>query len=275
MSYLSPNQLKQYEDEGFVSPINIFSKEKAKEIRDEIELIEKEMPEELEKSGRYNAHLISPLLDEVTHNPKILDAVQSLIGEDILVCGTTLFIKNPHEKGFVSYHQDAKYIGLEPHNWVTAWVAITDSNEHNGCMRMWPGSHKDHLKEHDQKFNQGNLLTRGQTVQNVPKEKTTPLVLTAGQMSLHHPTTVHGSDINKSDDRRIGFVIQSYIGANVKQVLGKNSVQIARGKDDFNFHEKIGRTKSLMNEDDIKLKKQENDYLQEIFYKDSSKKGNY
>jgi len=275
MSYLSPNQLKQYEDEGFVSPINIFSKEKAKEIRDEIELIEKEMPEELEKSGRYNAHLISPLLDEVTHNPKILDAVESLIDEDILVCGTTLFIKNPNEKGFVSYHQDAKYIGLEPHNWVTAWVAITDSNEHNGCMRMWPGSHKDHLKEHDQKFNQGNLLTRGQTVQNVPKEKTTPLVLTAGQMSLHHPTTVHGSDINKSDDRRIGFVIQSYIGANVKQVLGKNSVQIARGKDDFNFHEKIGRTKSLMNEDDIKLKKQENDYLQEIFYKDSSKKGNY
>ncbi|MDB0038632.1 phytanoyl-CoA dioxygenase family protein [Candidatus Pelagibacter sp.] len=275
MSYLSPNQLKQYEDEGFVSPINIFSKEKAKEIRDEIELIEKEMPEELENSGRYNAHLISPLLDEVTHNPKILDAVESLIDEDILVCGTTLFIKNPNEKGFVSYHQDAKYIGLEPHNWVTAWVAITDSNEHNGCMRMWSGSHKDHLKEHDQKFNQGNLLTRGQTVQNVPKEKTTSLVLTAGQMSLHHPTTVHGSDINKSDDRRIGFVIQSYIGANVKQVLGKNSVQIARGKDDFNFHEKIGRTKSLMNEDDIKLKKQENDYLQEIFYKDSSKKGNY
>ena len=55
MSYLSPNQLKQYEDKGFVSPINIFSKERAKEIRNEIELIEKEMPEELEKSGRYNA----------------------------------------------------------------------------------------------------------------------------------------------------------------------------------------------------------------------------
>ena len=61
MTYLSSNQLKQYEDEGFVSPINIFSKEKAKEIRDEIELIEKTMPGELEKSGRYNAHLISPL----------------------------------------------------------------------------------------------------------------------------------------------------------------------------------------------------------------------
>ena len=275
MTYLSPNQLKQYKDEGFVSPINIFSKEKAKKIRNEIELIEKDLPEELEKSGRYNAHLISPLLDEVTHYPKILDAVQSLIGEDILVCGTTLFIKNPNEKGFVSYHQDAKYIGLEPHNWVTAWVAITDSNEHNGCMRMWSGSHKDNLKQHNQKFNEGNLLTRGQTVMNVPIKETTPLILAAGQMSLHHPTTVHGSDLNKSNDRRIGFVIQSYIGTNVKQVLGKNSVQLARGEDKFNFHEKIGRTKSLMNESDLELKKQENDYLQEIFYKGSSKKSDY
>ena len=275
MSYLSSNQLKQYRDKGFISPINILSKEKAKEIRNEIELIERRIPGELEKSGRYNAHLISPLLDEVTHNSKILDAVQSLIGENILVCGTTLFIKNPNEKGFVSYHQDAKYIGLEPHNWVTAWVAITDSNEKNGCMRMWSSSHKDNLKEHDQKFNEGNLLTRGQTVKNVPKEKTTPLILKAGQMSLHHPTIVHGSDLNKSDDRRIGFVIQSYIGTNVKQILGKNSVQLARGIDKFNYHKKIERPKSLLNKNDLKIKKKENDNLQDIFYKGSSKKGSY
>ena len=275
MSYLSSNQLKQYDNEGFVSPINIFSKDKAKEIRNEIELIENEMPEELKNSGRYNAHLISPLLDEVTHNSKILDAVQSIIGENILVCGTTLFIKNPNEKGFVSYHQDAKYIGLEPHNWVTAWVAITDSNESNGCMRMWSGSHKDNLKDHDQKFNEGNLLTRGQTVKNVPKEETTPIVLDAGQMSLHHPKVVHGSELNKSKDRRIGFVIQSYIGTNVKQVLGKNSVQLARGVDEFNYHVKIGRPQNLLDSEDIKLKKHENNNLQEIFYKGSDKKGKF
>ena len=275
MSYLSSNQLKQYKDEGFVFPINIFTNQKAKEIRNEIEFIENKIPGELEKSGRYNAHIISPLLDEVTHNSKILDAVESLIGKNILVCGTTLFIKNPNEKGFVSYHQDAKYIGLEPHNWVTAWVAITDSNENNGCMRMWPGSHKDNLKEHEQKFNEGNLLTRGQTVKNVPLEKTTPIILKAGQMSLHHPTVVHGSDLNKSNDRRIGFVIQSYIGTNVKQVLGKNSVQLARGTDEFNYHEKVERPKSLLNENDLITKKKENDNLQDIFYKGSSKKGSF
>ena len=275
MTYLSSNQLKQYEDEGFVSPINIFSKDKAKEIRDEIELIEKEMPEELEKSGRYNAHLISPLLDEVAHNSKILNAVESLIGENILICSTTLFIKNPNEKGFVSYHQDAKYIGLEPFNWVTAWVAITDSNEHNGCMRMWSGSHKDDLKIHDQKFNEGNLLTRGQTVKNVPKEKTKALILKAGQMSLHHPKVVHGSDINHSNDRRIGFVIQSYIGTNVDQVLGKMYVQLARGEDKFKYHENVHRVTKLMDKKDIQIRKKANEELSMIFYSGAKKIGKY
>jgi non-haem Fe2+, alpha-ketoglutarate-dependent halogenase len=275
MSNLSANQLKQYKDEGFVSPIDIFSNDRANLIRKEIELIEEKIPGELDKSGRYNSHLISPLLDEVTHDFKILDAVQNIIGENILVCGTTLFIKNPNEKGFVSYHQDAKYIGLKPYNWVTAWVAITDSNELNGCMRMWPGSHKDNLKDHDQMFNQGNLLTRGQTVNNVPIDETKPLILKAGQMSLHHPTVVHGSDLNKSNDRRIGFVIQSYIGTNVKQVLGKNSVQLARGVDEFNFHKTIHRPKSLLDKNDLKIKKQENDNLQKIFYAGSQQQGEY
>ena len=275
MSNLSSNQLKQYEDEGFISPIDIFSKNRANEIRREIELIEEKMPKELDKSGRYNAHLISPLLDEVTHDTTILDAVESIIGKNILVCGTTLFIKNSNEKGFVSYHQDAKYIGLKPYNWVTAWVAITDSNENNGCMKVWSGSHKDKLKDHDEMFDEGNLLTRGQTINNVPVNKTVPLILKAGQMSLHHPTVVHGSNLNKSNDRRIGFAIQSYIGTNVKQVLGKNSVQIARGVDKYNHHKKILRTKSLMNKSDLNLKKKENDNLQDIFYKNSSKKGTF
>jgi len=274
MAKLNSNQLKQYHDQGYLAPINILSKEEAQEARYEIELIEKEMPDEIDKSERYNAHLISPKLDAIVHNSRLLDAVESIIGKNILVCGTTLFIKNPNEKGFVSYHQDAKYIGLEPHNWVTAWVALTDSNEENGCMKMWPKSHID-IKEHDEKFNKGNLLTRGQTVEGVPNNEVESVELNAGQMSLHHPRIVHGSSINKSNDRRIGFVIQSYIGTNVKQVLGKNSVQLARGVDDFRYHEIIQRPKLLMNKKDLLIKKRENKYLQDIFYKGSEKKGTY
>ena len=274
MTYLSSNQLKQYEDQGYVSPIEVLSVSEAFEARKEIELIEKEIPNEIDKSGRYNVHLISPKLDSIVHNSKILDAVESIIGKNILVCSTTLFIKNPHEQGFVSYHQDAKYIGLEPHNWVTAWVALTDSNENNGCMRMWPKSHLD-IKDHNEKFNEGNLLTRGQTVENVPENEVKSIELKAGQMSLHHPRIVHGSGINKSNDRRIGFVIQSYIGTNVKQILGQNSVQLARGEDQFNYHELICRNDTLMSEKSMLLRKKENEYLQEIFYKGARQKGSY
>ena len=186
----------------------------------------------------------------------------------------TMGYKNPKKEEFVSYHQDTKYIGLEPHNWVTAWIAITDSNNENGCMRMWPKSHIE-LKDHNQKFNKGNLLTRGQTVEGVPENEIKSIELKAGQMSLHHPRIVHGSGINKSNDRRIGFVVQSYIGTNVKQTLGKNSVQIARGKDELHHHEVIGRTNSFMSEAGKSLRMRENKYLQEIFYKGSDRKGTY
>ncbi len=275
MSSLTSDQLKQYEEEGFVAPIDVLSNEEAKEIRDEIELIEKKWPNELEGLGRNYIHLISPVFDKVCNNKKILDAVESLIGKNILICGTTLFVKNPNEKGFVSFHQDAKYIGLEPYNWVTAWVAITDTNEENGCMRMWSGSHKNDLQYHNQKFDENNLLTRGQTVENVPMNETKPVILKAGQISLHHPKVVHGSGLNKSNDRRIGFVVQSYIGTNVKQVLGKMYVQQARGDDTFNYHEHVAKADQLMNQQGIKIRKKANEELSKIFYSGSQKVGKY
>ena len=275
MASLTHNQIKQYYDAGYVAPIDVLTKDEAQEIRDEIEFIEKNWPKELEGLGRNYVHLISPVLNKVCYKKKILDAVESIIGQNILICGTTLFIKNPNEQGYVSFHQDAKYIGLEPHNWVTAWIAVTDSNEENGCMRMLSGSHKENLRHHNQKFDENNLLTRGQTVENVPIEKTNPIVLNAGQMSLHHPKVVHGSGLNKSKDRRIGFVVQSYIGTNVDQVLGKMYVQLARGKDTFNYHENVETPTELMNQNNILIRNKANDELSKIFYSGAAKVGKY
>ena len=275
MTILSEEQINKYNEDGFIAPINILSENETGEIREEIERIEKDWPNELEGLVRNYIHFISPVFDKIPHNPKILDAVESIIGRDILVCGTTLFIKNPDKKGFVSFHQDAKYIGLEPFNWVTAWLAVTDANEENGCMRMWNGSHKEDLQFHNQKFDENNLLTRGQTVENVPIEKTSPVILKAGQLSLHHPKIIHGSGLNKSKDRRIGFAIQSYIGSNVDQVLGKMYVQLARGKDTFNYHQHVKRPTELMNNIDIASRKKANEELSKIFYSGSKKIGKY
>ena len=275
MANLSPEQIKQYQDKGYIAPIEALTKDEANEVKEEIEFIEKKWPNELKGLGRNYVHLISPIFDKVVHNSKILDTVEDIIGKNILVGGTTLFIKDPDKKGFVSFHQDAKYIGFEPHNWVTAWLAITDSNEENGCMRMYSGTHKENLKVHNEKFNDGNLLTRGQTVENVPIEKTEPVILKAGQMSLHHPKIVHGSDINRSNKRRIGFVIQSYIGTNVEQVIGKVYVQQARGEDAFNYHNHVERPTSTMGEKNINIRKIAMEELSNIFYIGLEKKGKF
>ena len=275
MTTLTSRQLKKYEEHGYVAPINVLSLEEVNGIKKEIEYIEKKWPDELVGLGRNNIHYISPVFDKICHNSKILDAVESIIGKDILVGGTTLFIKDPDTKGFVSWHQDAKYIGFEPYNWVTAWLAITDANEENGCMRMWSGSHKEKIKDHKDTYDENNLLTRGQTVRNVPIEKTTLNALKAGQLSLHHPMIVHGSGPNKSSQRRIGFVIQSYIGTNVDQVQGKIFVQQARGKDTFKYHEHAKRPVELMNRNDMIFKNKANEELAKIFYKDAKKLGKY
>ena len=277
MPKLTSQQHEQYQEKGFIAPLDALTKTEAEEVKSEIEFIEKKWPNELNGLGRNYVHLISPIFDKVVHNSKVLDAVESIIGKNILACGTTLFIKNPDEKGFVSFHQDAKYIGLEPHNWVTAWIAVTDANEKNGCMRMWSGTHKNDLKNHVEKFdnNEGNLLTRGQTVENVPLEETEPVILKSGQMSLHHPRIVHGSGVNKSKERRIGFVIQSYIGSNVEQVLGKMYVQQARGEDSFNYHDHVERPKVTMDQNDNNVRKIANEELSKIFYKDLKKKGKF
>ena len=93
MSQLTVDEIKQYNKDGYIAPINVLSKEDAFQARNEIELIEKKMPDEIDNSGRYNVHLISPKLDKIVHNSNILDTVESIIGKNILVCSTTLFIK--------------------------------------------------------------------------------------------------------------------------------------------------------------------------------------
>ena len=275
MSGLTSEQLDHYNNKGYVSPVDALTSTEARKIRDEIEKIEENWPKALEGINRNYVHLISPAFNKICLNKKILDAVESIIGKNILICGTTLFIKKPYEKGFVSFHQDAKYIGLEPHNWVTVWVAVTDVNEENGCVRMWPGSHKENLKHHKQKFDENNLLTRGQTIENVPLEKTDPIILKAGQMSLHHPTIVHGSGLNHSDDRRIGFVIQSYIGSNVNQILGKMYVQKARGEDEYKYHEYSNIPFELMGTKEVMGQNKANNELSKIFYTGTKKIGKY
>ena len=274
-SELKLSQIQQYNENGFLSPIDILNLDEVRKLRDEIEFIEKKCSEHINELNRNNIHYYSPIFDQLVHNYKILDAVENFIGPNILVAGTVLFLKESENKGFISWHQDGLYQGWEPYNSITAWLAITEVNEENGCMRMWPGSHRNDFKEHKDTFDENNLLTRGQTIVNVPEQDTVPILLNPGQLSLHHPKTVHGSGPNLSKKRRIGFAIQSYIGSNVDQVLGKTYVQQARGIDEYKFHEHISRPIKFMDKQDIVSRDKSNNELQKILYKDAKKIGKF
>ena len=272
---LTANQLKEYNVKGYLAPINILSSEEVKKIRVEIESVEKKWPDQINGLNRNNIHYYSPIFDQIVHNSKILDVVENIVGPNILAAGTVLFLKEPENKGFISWHQDGIYQGWKPYNSITAWLAITDVNEENGCMRMWTGSHKDNFKNHRDTLDEDNLLTRGQTIENVPVKDTIPIILKPGQLSIHHPMTVHGSGPNLSKNKRIGFAIQSYIGTNVDQLIGKTYVQQARGKDEFNYHKHTSRPTVLMNKNDLVLRDNANNELQKILYNDSKKIGKY
>jgi ectoine hydroxylase-related dioxygenase (phytanoyl-CoA dioxygenase family) len=173
-------------------------------------------------------------MDELVRHPGILDAIESLIGSDILLYHLTCWIKEPGDGSFVSWHQDGTYFNLTPAEHVTAWVALSDATLESGCMRMLPGSHRAGQQNHEQGPTVGNLLSNGQQVAlDIDESKAIDIIVPIGSVSFHHTHIVHSSGPNKSDDRRIGIGI-SYIPTRVRFV-GERRIPAAlvRGRDEY------------------------------------------
>ena len=265
--FLSDHQIASYQRDGFLSPLTLFSPEEAADLRRELEAAEARWPEAFEGAGRNNAHLNFTFLDRIVHHPRLLDAVEDLIGPDILAYGTVLFIKEPENDGFVSWHQDCRYMGLEPDDAaVTAWVALTPSTPENGCMSMIPGTHKEGVAEHRDMFGEDNILTRGQTIMDVQESEAVDLVLQPGQFSFHHMRTIHGSKPNRSKERRIGFTIQTYLKPEVRQVIAPTMAQLARGTDEYGHFELAPRPKASMAAEAVSHRDRNNAQWAEILY---------
>ncbi|HEY2133732.1 MAG TPA: phytanoyl-CoA dioxygenase family protein, partial [Acetobacteraceae bacterium] len=202
MKMLTEAALRQYRDEGYYAPIQVMPREQADAIRTKLEAFEASAGI-LAGKLRHKSHLLFTWLNELIRHPRILDAVEDVIGPNILCWGSSFFIKEPRNPGFVSWHQDSTYWGLDPADVITAWVALTDSIEANGAMRVIPGTHKlDQVPHHDT-FRPENLLSRGQEILvDVDERDAAMLHLAAGEMSLHHVRLIHGSDPNPSIMRR-------------------------------------------------------------------------
>ncbi|HYB08350.1 MAG TPA: phytanoyl-CoA dioxygenase family protein [Alphaproteobacteria bacterium] len=181
---------------------------------------------------RFKAHLRLAALMKVATLPRILDAVEDLIGPDILLFTSTLWPKDGGDGRYVSWHQDSAYFGFDRHDEVTAWVAVTASHRGNGCVRVMPGSHLGPDYEHEETLAKENMLIRGQTIHGLDESRAVNLELRPGQFSLHHERMAHGSLPNASSDRRIGYAL-FYIPTHVRSTLGRRTALLVRGKDEY------------------------------------------
>ncbi len=273
---LTEQQIAQFERDGYLSPVTLFSEDEAAEIRQKLEDAEARWPDAFTGAGRNNAHLNLKFLDEIVHHPRLVDAIEDIIGPDILAYGSVLFIKEPQDPGFVSWHQDCRYMGLEPHDAaVSAWLALTPSNQVNGCMSMIPGSHKHGVKEHEDTFGESNILTRGQTIKDVDESKAVDLILKPGEFSLHHMRTVHGSRPNLSQDRRIGFTIQCYMTPQMHQVIAPTMAQLVRGSDTSRHFEYAPRPETDMSDDGLATRERNNAQWADILYAGAGRSRDY
>ncbi|MBE29426.1 phytanoyl-CoA dioxygenase [bacterium] len=273
---LTKEQIEQYHDKGFISPVKIMSEQDALLIKDELEQVEADFPNEINAESRNNLHLSFTFLDALAHNTIIVDAMEDLIGPNISLWASVMFIKEPSSKHYVSWHQDATYMGLDALDFPTPWIALSPSNRETGCMTMISGSHKTKIQEHEDTFAKNNILTRGQAIQNVDESKAVDLILRPGEMSIHHGAVIHGSQPNNSNQRRIGFSLQSYMPNNVKQVIGRNIWTHVRGlkRDDIDGI-LLDRPKFNMDPNTVAQRTIANENLSNILYKGAKEKRSY
>jgi non-heme Fe2+,alpha-ketoglutarate-dependent halogenase len=228
---LSAEAVAQYRRDGFYFPLPALSRDEARGYRDRLEAYEQSSGGPIAGNMRHKVHLLFTWAHELVRHPAIVDAVEDVIGPDILCWSSNFFIKEARSPSFVSWHQDATYWGLSTTDVITAWVAFADAPVESGAMKFWPGSHLRNQLEHRDTFDQDNLLSRGQEIAvAVPDGAGVDVVLKAGEMSLHHVLLAHSSGPNTTDDRRIGLAIR-YIPPHVRQLKVRDSATLVRGRD--------------------------------------------
>ncbi len=252
--YLSSEQIQQFEDQGIVYPIRVLEITEATELQLRYETLRDRMANWSTAKQLPKSYLVCNWVNDLMHHPVILDAVESLLGPDILCWAATFFAKEPHNAGFVGWHQDITYWGLEPaEKVVTTWLALTDAKTDNGCMCVIPGTHQGGLRKHEFKPGAGNMLAGDQEVILTAGEqkKIQHIELEPGEISIHHSRLLHGSVGNSSSRPRIGLSI-NYFAAEVRQTIPgvRDSAILVRGKD-RGFFELEPRPKTDFDADSI------------------------
>ena len=272
LKLLNENAIEQYSREGYYFPVKILDNEEVAANRAQLEKFEAAQGSPIAGAQRSKSHLLFTWVDALMRHEKILDAVEDLIGPDILCWNTFFWIKEPLSETFVSWHQDLRYWGLDTDHLVSVWLALSPATPETGCMRVLPGSHKGDLLPHADEYKQHNLLTRGQEIAvEVDEAKAVAMPLQPGEISLHNVRLAHASSPNRSKDRRIGLSMH-YMPTRTKQTIGEwDSAALVRGTDLFGHFEEAPRPAKDMDPAAVQFHEKATNAVREILFSDAEK----
>lgn len=170
---------------------------------------------------------------QLCRHPKILDAVESVLGKDLILIMSHLIVKPPHDGLPVAWHQDNTYWhSVRGTDIATVWLAIDDADQSNGCMEVIPRSHEGYPEMEKVATGANDLLGLKVDVTPEMEAASVPLEMKAGSLSIHDSYVVHGSKANTSQRRRAAYTMR-YANAKTVSVDTKQHwvpVHLVRGE---------------------------------------------
>ena len=149
-----------------------------------------------------------PFWVRLISDDRLLDIAQQFIGPNLALFASHYIVKPPFDGQPVLWHQDGSYWPLDPMEVVTLWLAIDASLPENGCMRVIPGTQTVELQEMRARTDVTNVLNSEIDPALVDEARAVDLVLQPGDVSVHQPNIIHGSNANNSPRRRAGLTIR-------------------------------------------------------------------
>ncbi len=227
---LSPRQVDQFRDEGFVSGIPVFNPAECERFRRTAEQFRVEHPADADWAFDIKCNLLFDWVYENATRPRLLDVVADLLGEDLLLTDSVFRIKEPASSMHYGWHQDSARIVVEPAPAIV-YVAISDATVENGCLAVIPRTH-DHVRPFDLVENPGQAHRRVARVRAVDPSRAVCMELRAGEVAVFSANVIHGSAPNRSKAARFA-ILHDYTPAAARQSVGRGSGQLVRGRDAF------------------------------------------
>ncbi len=159
----------------------------------------------LEAIAKIQDYEKDPVLDGYTTHPRILDAIECIIGREVQTIHTMLINKPPNVDGRHPLHQDLLYFPFRPADRIVAsWTALERVTKEKGCLVVVPGSHRGELRSHENppEIDDLNMGYFGAVDVGEQIEQRLHLEMEPGDTVFFHPVLLHGSGRNRTQHFR-------------------------------------------------------------------------